>query len=130
MINGIDEKSERGANEMMKQHDELLKQFGGKLPDFGELQKIEDVFPSMSNALKKKISREYYEAGKLDEAIEALQGVPKDDETRELHRMFRYADEARGIVSNVDPETQKYFVDLAERLGIKVDGKEKENGEG
>jgi len=119
MVNGIDEKSEKKAYEMMEQHDELLKQFGGKLPEIGELQKIEDVFPSLSNDLKKKLARAYYDAGKLDEAIEALQGVPKDDETHELHRMFRYADEARGIVSHVDPETQKYFADLAERLGIK-----------
>jgi len=152
MVNGIDEKSESKVNELMKQHDELLKQFGGKLPDIGKMQKIEDVFPSMSNGLKKTLARAYYdagkldeaaaslkdlpmdnevgglkkklalayyEAGKLDEAIDSLYGVPKDDETRELHRMFRYADEARGIVSHVSPETQKYFADLAERLGIK-----------
>jgi len=119
MVNGIDENSEKKAYEMMEQYDELLRSFGGKLPDIGELQKIEDVFPSLSNDLKKKLSRAYYNAGKLDEAVEALHGVPKDDETRELHYMFRNASEARGIVSNVDPETQKYFADLAERLGIK-----------
>jgi len=119
MVNGIDENSEKKANEMVELHNDLLKQFGGKLPKIGELQKMEDVFPSLSNDLKKKLALAYYEAGKLDEAVEALHGVPKDDDTRELHRMFRYADEARGIVSNIDPETQKYFADLAERLGIK-----------
>jgi len=124
MVNGIDENSEKKANEMVELHNELLKQFGGKLPEIGELQKIEDVFPSLSNDLKKKLARAYYDAGKLDEAIEALQGVPKDDETRELHYMFRNASEAQSIVSNVDPEKQKYFADLAERLGIK-----KGNGE-
>jgi len=75
----------------------------------------------MNNEEKKKLARAYYEEGKLDEAIEALQGVPPDDETHELHRMFRYADEARGIVSNVSPEAKKYFANLAERLGINVD---------
>jgi len=48
--------------------------------------------------LKKKLALAYYEAGRLDEAIDSLYGVPKDDETHKLHRMFRYADEARGIV--------------------------------
>ncbi len=52
----------------------------------------------LSNDQKKKLALKYYEEGKLDEAIEALYSVPKDDETRELHRMFRYADEARSIV--------------------------------
>jgi len=54
----------------------------------------------IDNNQKKKLARAYYEEGKLDEAIAALEGVPKDDETRELHRMFRYADEARSIVSH------------------------------
>jgi len=123
MVNGIDERSEKKAYQMMEQYDELLKQFDGKLPEIGELQKIEDVFPSMSNTLKKKLALAYYEAGRLDEAIEALHGVPKDDDTRELHRIFRYASEAQGIVSDVDPETQKYFADLAERFGIKKEEK-------
>jgi len=163
MVNGIDEKSEKKAYELMEQHDQLLKQFGGKLPEIGELQKIEDVFPSMSNGLKKtlartyyekgkldeaaaslkdvpmddevgdlkkKLARAYYDAGELDEAIDSLYGVPKDDETHELHRMFRYADEARSIVSQVSPETQKHFAELAERLGIKRGNDEKENAEG
>jgi outer membrane PBP1 activator LpoA protein len=69
--------------------------------------------------LKKKAARAFYEEGKIDEAIEALRELPRDDdEVRELNRALRYADEARGVVSNVSPETQKYFADLAERLGI------------
>jgi len=76
--------------------------------------------------MKKKLARKLYEEGKLDEAIEALYGVPKDDETRELHRMFRYADEARSIVSHVSPESQKKFAGLAERLGIKGGEKNEE----
>jgi len=30
----------------------------------------------------------------------------------------RMDDQAKGIVSQVTPETEKYFADLAERLGI------------
>jgi len=74
---------------------------------------------------KKKEARAYYEEGKIDEAVEALYGIPKDDEVRELHRALRYADEARGIVSNISPETRKYFADLAKRLGIQVDENKK-----
>jgi hypothetical protein len=44
----------------------------------------------------KKKALAYYEEGKIDEAIEALKGVPMDEEVRELHRALRYADEARG----------------------------------
>ena len=68
---------------------------------------------------KKKAALAFYEAGNTDAAIECLHGVPRDEEVRTLLRRMRYDDEAKGIVSNIDPETEKYFVDLAERLGIK-----------
>jgi hypothetical protein len=66
--------------------------------------------------LQKQKARALYEEGKLDEALAALQGVPPDEETRQLRRALRYADEARGIVSNVSPESQKYFEDLLRRM--------------
>jgi hypothetical protein len=71
----------------------------------------------------KQKARKLYEAGLIDEAYEALQGVPLDDEVRELHRALRYDYEATGIVSKINPETEKFFKEMADRLGLP----EKEN---
>ena len=35
-----------------------------------------------------------------------------------LNMQMRYDEEAKGIISNVDPETRKYFADLKKKLGI------------
>jgi len=110
MVNGIDDKKKIA---LAYYEEGKLDEAATSLKDLPMDQEV--------GALKKKLALAYYEAGKLDEAVESLYGVPKDDDTRELHRIFRYASEAQGIVSNVDPETQKYFADLAERLGIKKD---------
>jgi hypothetical protein len=40
------------------------------------------------------------------------------DEADESSIVKRLDEEAKGIVSNVDPETRKYFADLAKQLGI------------
>jgi hypothetical protein len=57
-------------------------------------------------SLKKK-ARALYEEGKIDEAIEIVRGLPKDDkEVHELNRALRYADEGRSIVSNVSIESE------------------------
>ena len=68
---------------------------------------------------RKKAAFAHYEAGNHDAALEILRDIPRDDETRSLLRAMRYDDEAKGIVSKIDPESEKYFADLAERLGIK-----------
>jgi len=70
---------------------------------------------------KLETARAYYNDGMLDEAYNALRGLPADNyEVHQLHRALRYEDEARGIVSHVSPEAKKYFADLARRLGIEV----------
>ena len=39
-------------------------------------------------------------------------------EAHTLNMQMRYDEEAKGIISNVDPETRKYFADLKKKLGI------------
>jgi hypothetical protein len=41
-----------------------------------------------------------------------------DEEARALNVQMRYDEEAKGIVSNIDPETRKYFAELKKELGI------------
>jgi len=41
-----------------------------------------------------------------------------DDEAHALNMQMRYDEEASGIISNVDPETRKYFADLKKDMGI------------
>ena len=42
-----------------------------------------------------------------------------EEEAHALNMQMRYDEESRGIISNVDPETRKYFADLKKKLGIK-----------
>jgi len=62
MINGIDEKSEKRAKELMELHDALLKACGGKFPVPNEIPKAEDEIAIKINiiegesAWKKKVS--------------------------------------------------------------------------
>jgi hypothetical protein len=59
--------------------------------------------------LQKQKVRTLYEEGKIDEAIDIVMGLPKDDpEVRELNRALRYADEARGIVKLVKDDVNRY----------------------
>jgi hypothetical protein len=61
----------------------------------------------MTNEELKVKARELYEEGKIDEAIDIVMSLPKDDpEVRELNRALRYADEARSIV-RVEKEDKK-----------------------
>jgi hypothetical protein len=77
----------------------------------------------------KKNALALYEAGNLDAANEILFRIPReirctDAEIRTLLRQMRYDDEAAGIVSNVSPETRKYFADLLELINSrKNDGR-------
>jgi hypothetical protein len=41
-----------------------------------------------------------------------------EEEERARNLQMRYDEEAKGIISNVDPETRKYFVELKKKLGI------------
>ena len=46
----------------------------------------------------------------------------KEDTEEEAHALnvqMRIDEEAKGIISNVDPETRKYFAELKKKLGIK-----------
>jgi hypothetical protein len=63
----------------------------------------------MTNEELKLKARELYEEGKIDEAIDIVMGLPKDDpEVRELNRALRCADEARGIVRLVKDDVKRY----------------------
>jgi len=42
-----------------------------------------------------------------------------EEEAHTLNMQMRYNEEATGIISNVGPETRKYFADLKKKLGIK-----------
>jgi hypothetical protein len=50
--------------------------------------------------------------------------LPVDDlpmtgeEAHALNMQMRCDEEAKGIVSNVDPETRKYFIELKKKMGI------------
>ena len=41
-----------------------------------------------------------------------------EEEAHTLNMQMRYNEEATGIISNVDPETRKYFADLKKKMGI------------
>jgi TPR repeat protein len=66
----------------------------------------------------KKAAFAFYDEGKNDDAFNALQGLPEDEEIHNLNRALRYDSEAEGIVSHVPPETLKFFEEMAKRLGI------------
>ena len=66
----------------------------------------------------KKAASACYEAGDFDAAIECLRGVPRDDDVHALLVGMRIDEEAKGIVSHIDPETRKYFADLKKKMGI------------
>jgi len=42
-----------------------------------------------------------------------------EEEAHSLNMQMRYDEEAKGIVSNIDPETRKYFAALKKKMGIK-----------
>ena len=47
----------------------------------------------------------------------SVQDLPMtDDEAHALNVQMRYDEEAKGIVSNIDPEMRKYFVDMKKRI--------------
>ena len=39
-----------------------------------------------------------------------------DDEVHALNIQMRYDEEAKGIISNVDPETRSYFIELKKQM--------------
>ena len=47
----------------------------------------------------------------------------ENQKVRESTLADRMDDQAKGIVSQVNPETEEYFAKLAERLGLNTDGK-------
>ena len=49
----------------------------------------------------------------------SAEGAPMtDEEARALNIQMRYDEEATGIISNVDPETRQYFIELKKKLNI------------
>jgi hypothetical protein len=47
----------------------------------------------------------------------SAQNLPMtDDEAHALNVQMRYDEEAKGIISNVDPETRKYFIELKKQM--------------
>ena len=49
----------------------------------------------------------------------SVQDLPMtEEEAHALNVQMRYDEEAKGIVSNVDPETRKYFAGLKKKMGI------------
>ena len=44
--------------------------------------------------------------------------MTEEAEARALNVQMRYDEEAKGIVSNIDPETRKYFIELKKQLEI------------
>ena len=49
----------------------------------------------------------------------SVQDLPMtEEEAHALNMQMRYDEEATGIISNVDPETRKYFADLKKKMGI------------
>ena len=67
---------------------------------------------------EKKAAFAYHAEGKDEEALHCLRGIPRDEEISALLFQMRCDDQAKGIVSQVNPETEKYFEELAKRLGI------------
>jgi len=67
---------------------------------------------------EKKAAFAYHAEGKDDKALHCLRGIPRDNEISALLFQMRCDDQAKGIVSQINPETETYFADLAARLGI------------
>ena len=73
----------------------------------------------MDYTKEKEAAWALYEAGSEEEALNILRNIPRDKEVSSMLFQMRCDDQAKGIVSNVNPETEKYFEDLAKRLGLR-----------
>jgi ABC-type transport system involved in Fe-S cluster assembly fused permease/ATPase subunit len=52
-----------------------------------------------------------------DEELKAVRLFNHINKKFKMVKMF-YDEEAKGIISNVDPETRKYFIELKKKLGL------------
>jgi len=55
----------------------------------------------------------------MTEKSETKEKEETEEEAHALNVQRRIDEEAKGIISNVDPETLKYFSDLKKKMGIK-----------
>ena len=55
----------------------------------------------------------------MTEKPETEKNEETEEEAHALNVQMRIDEEAKGIISNVDPETRKYFIELKKKLGIK-----------
>ncbi|MDR3020557.1 MAG: hypothetical protein LBU66_06605 [Treponema sp.] len=66
---------------------------------------------------EKKAAFAYHEEGRDEEALHCLRDIPSDKEIGALLFKMRIDDQAKGIVSKINPESEKYFKELREQIG-------------